>query len=112
MVVGGSEDPMTILGLGGFCSARALSTRNDDPAELPVVPGIVTATAFVLSAGGGCLVLEDYEAAKKRGAPILCELTGFGMSGDANHITAPKEDGSGAALCMAAAVRDAGPEPG
>lgn len=107
MVVGGSEDPMTILGLGGFCSARALSTRNDDP-QSASRPWDRDRDGFVLSAGGGCLVLEEYEGAKKRGAPILCELTGFGMSGDANHITAPKEDGSGAALCMAAAVRDAG----
>jgi len=106
MVVGGSEDPMTILGLGGFCSARALSTRNDDP-QAASRPWDRDRDGFVLSAGGGCLVLEEYEAARKRGAPILCELLGFGMSGDANHITAPKEDGSGAALCMAAAMRDA-----
>ena len=103
MVVGGSEDPMTILGLGGFCSARALSTRNDDP-QGASRPWDRDRDGFVLSAGGGCLVLEEYEAAKKRGAPILCELVGFGMSGDANHITAPKEDGSGAALCMSAAM--------
>ncbi|MFW2406032.1 MAG: beta-ketoacyl-ACP synthase II [Gammaproteobacteria bacterium] len=107
MVVGGSEDPMTVLGLGGFCAARALSTRNDDP-EAASRPWDQDRDGFVLSAGGGCLVLEDYEAAKKRGAPILCELVGFGMSGDANHITAPKEDGSGAALCMSAAINDAG----
>lgn len=107
MVVGGSEDPMTILGLGGFCAARALSTRNDDP-EAASRPWDQDRDGFVLSAGGGCLVLEDYESAKKRGAPILCELVGFGMSGDANHITAPKEDGSGAALCMSAAMNDAG----
>lgn len=106
MVVGGSEDPMTVLGLGGFCSARALSTRNDDP-QAASRPWDRDRDGFVLSAGGGCLVIEEYEAARKRGAPILCELVGFGMSGDANHITAPKEDGSGAALCMAAALRDA-----
>ncbi|MBT8444536.1 MAG: beta-ketoacyl-ACP synthase II [Gammaproteobacteria bacterium] len=107
MVVGGSEDPMTILGLGGFCAARALSTRNDDP-QAASRPWDQDRDGFVLSAGGGCLVLEDYELAKQRGAPILCEMVGFGMSGDANHITAPKEDGSGAALCMSAAMRDAG----
>jgi 3-oxoacyl-[acyl-carrier-protein] synthase II len=107
MVVGGSEDPMTVLGLGGFCAARALSTRNDDP-EGASRPWDQDRDGFVLSAGGGCLVLEEYETAKKRGAPILCELVGFGMSGDANHITAPKEDGSGAALCMSAAMNDAG----
>lgn len=106
MVVGGSEDPMTILGLGGFCSARALSTRNDDP-QAASRPWDQDRDGFVLSAGGGCLVLEEYEAASRRGAPILCELVGFGMSGDANHITAPKEDGSGAALCMSAAMNDA-----
>jgi len=106
MVVGGSEDPMTVLGLGGFCSARALSTRNDDPKGASR-PWDRDRDGFVLSAGGGCLVLEEFEAAKKRGAPILCELAGFGMSGDAHHITAPKEDGGGAALCMAAAMRDA-----
>ena len=107
MVVGGSEDPMTVLGLGGFCAARALSTRNDDP-EAASRPWDRDRDGFVLSAGGGCLVIEDYDAAKQRGAPILCEIVGFGMSGDANHITAPKEDGSGAALCMRAAMRDAG----
>jgi 3-oxoacyl-[acyl-carrier-protein] synthase II len=110
MVVGGSEDPMTALGLGGFCAARALSTRNDDP-QGASRPWDQDRDGFVLSAGGGCLVLEEYEAAKKRGAPILCEIAGFGMSGDANHITAPKEDGSGAALCMSAAIRDAGLDP-
>jgi len=110
MVVGGSEDPMTILGLGGFCSARALSTRNDDP-EAASRPWDRDRDGFVLSAGGGCLVLEDYECAKKRGAPILCEIVGFGMSGDAHHITAPREDGGGAALCMTAAMRDAGLNP-
>jgi 3-oxoacyl-[acyl-carrier-protein] synthase II len=110
MVVGGSEDPMTILGLGGFCSARALSTRNDDP-EGASRPWDRDRDGFVLSAGGGCLVLEDYEGARQRGAPILCEIVGFGMSGDAHHITAPREDGGGAALCMAAAMRDAGLNP-
>ncbi|MGI9342918.1 MAG: beta-ketoacyl-ACP synthase II [Gammaproteobacteria bacterium] len=110
MVVGGSEDPMTILGLGGFCSARALSTRNDDP-EGASRPWDRDRDGFVLSAGGGCLVLEEYEGAKQRGAPILCEVVGFGMSGDAHHITAPREDGGGAALCMAAAMRDAGLNP-
>ncbi|MFQ5636056.1 MAG: beta-ketoacyl-ACP synthase II [Gammaproteobacteria bacterium] len=107
MVVGGSEDPMSILGVGGFCSARALSTRNDDP-QGASRPWDRDRDGFVLSAGGGCLVLEELEAANRRGVPVLCELTGFGMSGDAHHITAPREDGGGAALCMSAAMRDAG----
>lgn len=110
MVVGGAEAPMTVLGLGGFCSARALSTRNDDPAGASR-PWDRDRDGFVLGSGGGALILEEYEAAKSRGADILCELVGFGMSGDANHITAPKEDGSGAALCMTAALEDAGLNP-
>jgi 3-oxoacyl-[acyl-carrier-protein] synthase II len=107
MIVGGAEAPMTVLGLGGFCSARALSTRNEDP-EGASRPWDRDRDGFVLGAGGGVLVLEEYETAKARGASILCELAGFGMSGDANHITAPKEDGSGAARCMSAALADAG----
>jgi len=107
MLAGGGEAPITILGLGGFCSARALSKRNDDP-QAASRPWDRDRDGFVLAAGGACLVLEEYEAAKKRGAEILAELSGFGMSGDAHHITAPAEDGAGAAMCMAAAVRDSG----
>jgi 3-oxoacyl-[acyl-carrier-protein] synthase II len=107
MLAGGGEAPITILGLGGFCSARALSKRNDDP-QAASRPWDIDRDGFVLSAGGACLVLEEYESAKKRGAEILAELTGFGMSGDAHHITAPAEDGSGAALCMKAAIQDSG----
>jgi 3-oxoacyl-[acyl-carrier-protein] synthase II len=107
MLAGGGEAPITILGLGGFCSARALSKRNDDP-QAASRPWDIDRDGFVLAAGGACLVLEEYEAAKKRGAEILAEVSGFGMSGDAHHITAPAEDGAGAALCMAAAVRDSG----
>jgi len=107
MLAGGAEAPITILGLGGFCSARALSTRNDDP-EGASRPWDQDRDGFVLSAGGAALVLEEYESAKARGADILAEVAGFGMSGDAHHITAPPEDGGGAALCMAASIKDAG----
>ena len=107
MVAGGGEAPITILGLGGFCSARALSKRNDDP-QAASRPWDAGRDGFVLGAGGACLVLEEYEGAKQRGAEILAEVSGFGMSGDAHHITAPAEDGAGAALCMEAAVRDSG----
>lgn len=107
MVAGGGEAPITVLGLGGFCSARALSKRNDDP-QAASRPWDIDRDGFVLGAGGACLILEEYEAARKRGAEILAEVTGFGMSGDAHHITAPAEDGTGATLCMNAALRDSG----
>lgn len=110
MIAGGAEYPMTPLGLGGFCAARALSTRNDDP-QRASRPWDRDRDGFVLSAGAACLALEDYESAKKRGASILAEVVGFGMSGDAHHVTAPPEDGHGAALCMAAALQDAGLDP-
>ena len=106
MVAGGAEYPMTPLGLGGFCAARALSTRNDDP-EAASRPWDRDRDGFVLSEGAACLVLEEYEAASKRGAPIVAELAGFGMSGDAHHITAPPVDGAGARQCMQAALNDA-----
>lgn len=107
MVAGGAEFPMTVLGLGGFCAARALSTRNDAP-EAASRPWDRDRDGFVLSEGAACLVLEALESAQARGAPVLAELSGFGMSGDAHHITAPPEDGEGAALCMQAAIDDAG----
>ncbi len=107
MLAGGAEAPITVLGLGGFCSARALSTRNDDP-QAASRPWDKDRDGFVLSAGSAMLVLEDYEAAKARGVEILAEVAGFGMSGDAHHITAPAEDGGGAARCMEAAIKDAG----
>ncbi len=110
MVAGGAEYPMTILGLGGFCAARALSTRNDAPAAASR-PWDRDRDGFVLSEGAACLVLEAQESAQARGAAILAELIGFGMSGDAHHITAPPEDGEGAALCMQAAIADAGCSP-
>jgi len=110
MVAGGAEHCTTPLGLGGFCAARALSTRNDDPAAASR-PWDRDRDGFVLASGGACLVLEELESARRRGAPLLAEVAGFGMSGDAFHITAPPEDGKGAQLCMAAALRDAGLDP-
>ncbi len=110
MVVGGAEAPMTPLGLGGFCAARALSTRNDDP-QAASRPWDKDRDGFVLSAGAACLVLEELEGARARGAEIFAEVVGFGMSGDAHHITAPPENGEGAALCMASAIRDADLSP-
>lgn len=107
MVVGGAEMATSPVGLGGFCAARALSQRNDDPAHASR-PWDKDRDGFVLSDGAGLLVLEEYEAATKRGARIYAELAGFGMSGDAHHITSPPEDGRGAAACMQNALRDAG----
>jgi len=111
MLAGGAEYATTALGIGGFCAARALSTRNEEP-EKASRPWDRDRDGFVLSDGAGCIVLEEYERAKKRGAPIYAELVGFGMSGDAHHITAPAEDGEGARRCMAAALADARLEPG
>jgi 3-oxoacyl-[acyl-carrier-protein] synthase II len=110
MVVGGSEKATSAVGLGGFCAARALSTRNDDPTHASR-PWDADRDGFVLSDGAGLLVLEEYECAKKRGAPIYAELVGFGMSGDAFHITSPSENGRGAAACISNALRDAGINP-
>ncbi|WP_300274254.1 beta-ketoacyl-ACP synthase II [Halomonas sp.] len=110
MVCGGAEMATTPLGLGGFSAARALSTRNEDP-EAASRPWDRDRDGFVLSDGAGVLVLEEYEHAKARGATIYAELAGFGMSDDAYHMTAPPEDGSGAALSMANAVRDARLDP-
>jgi 3-oxoacyl-[acyl-carrier-protein] synthase II len=107
MVAGGSEKASTPLGMAGFGAAKALSTRNDEPqkASRPWDKG---RDGFVLGDGAGVIVLEEYEAAKARGAKIYAELVGFGMSGDAYHMTSPSEDGSGGALAMEAAMRDAG----
>lgn len=110
MVAGGSEMATTGLGLGGFCSAKALSTRNDEP-ERASRPFDRDRDGFVLSDGAGALVVEELEHAKARGAPIYAELIGFGMSGDAHHITAPLETGAGAKICMENAMRDAGISP-
>lgn len=106
MIAGGAEYATTILGLGGFCAARALSQRNDEP-QRASRPWDRDRDGFVLSNGGAALVLEEYEAARRRGANILAELVGFGMSGDAHHITAPPDDGDGAQACMQAALADA-----
>ncbi|MFM9271333.1 beta-ketoacyl-ACP synthase II [Halomonas elongata] len=110
MICGGAEMATTPLGLGGFSAARALSTRNDDP-EAASRPWDRDRDGFVLSDGAGVMVLEEYEHAVARGAPIYAELTGFGMSDDAHHMTAPPEDGSGAAMSMSNAIRDAGIDP-
>jgi 3-oxoacyl-[acyl-carrier-protein] synthase II len=107
MIAGGAEYSSTPLGLGGFCAARALSTRNDAPTKASR-PWDRDRDGFVLSDGAGCVVLEEYEHAKARGARIYAEFAGFGMSGDAHHITAPAENGQGAYSCMRNALRDAG----
>ena len=106
MLTGGSEYATTPLGIGGFASARALSTRNESPEEASR-PWDRDRDGFVLSDGSACLVLEEYERAKKRGAKIYAEIIGFGMTGDANHITAPADDGAGANQCMKQALEDA-----
>ena len=107
MIAGGAEYSTVGTAIGGFCSARALSTRNDEPTKASR-PWDKDRDGFVLSDGAGVLVIEEYEHAKKRGARIYCELTGFGMSGDAFHMTAPSESGEGGARCMIAAMKDAG----
>lgn len=107
MVAGGAEKASTPLGVGGFGAARALSTRNDNP-QAASRPWDKDRDGFVLGDGAGMMVLEEYEHAKKRGAKIYAEVVGFGMSSDAYHMTSPPEDGSGAALAMVNALRDAG----
>jgi 3-oxoacyl-[acyl-carrier-protein] synthase II len=107
MVAGGAEKASTPLGMGGFGAAKALSTRNDEPQKASR-PWDKDRDGFVLGDGAGVMVLEEYEHAKARGAKIYCELVGFGMSGDAYHMTSPSADGSGGALAMEAAMRDAG----
>jgi 3-oxoacyl-[acyl-carrier-protein] synthase II len=107
MVAGGAEMATSALGIGGFAAARALSTRNDDP-EAASRPWDRDRDGFVLGDGAGVVVLEEYEMAKKRGADIYCELAGYGMSGDAYHMTSPSMGGEGAARCMNNAMNDAG----
>ena len=110
MIAGGAEMATCGLGMGGFAAARALSTRNDDPVRASR-PWDKDRDGFVLSDGAGALVLEELEHARARGATIYAELVGFGMSGDAYHMTSPPEDGAGAARCMRNALRDAGLQP-
>ncbi len=110
MLVGGAEMATSPVGLGGFCAARALSTRNDDP-ELASRPWDKDRDGFVLSDGAGVMVLEELEHAKARGARIYAELSGFGMSGDAYHMTSPSPGGEGAALCMSNALKSAQIDP-
>ncbi|WKD48506.1 beta-ketoacyl-ACP synthase II [Microbulbifer spongiae] len=107
MVCGGAEMVTTPVGLGGFCAARALSTRNDDPKSASR-PWDKDRDGFVLGEGAAVLVLEEYERARARGATIYAEAAGFGMSSDAFHMTSPPEDGAGAALSMQNALKDAG----
>jgi len=107
MLAGGSEHATTPLAMAGFCSARAMTTRNDDPAGASR-PYDVDRDGFVLSNGAGTVVLEELEHAQARGAKIYAELIGFGMSSDAYHITLPPADGEGARKCMTAAIKDAG----
>src|SRR3569833_660318 len=107
MIAGGAEMATSPSGLAGFAAARALSTRNDDPA-IASRPFDVDRDGFVMSDGAGVVVLEEYEFAKRRGAKIYAELIGFGMSGDAYHMTQPAEGGEGARRCMLNALRNAG----
>jgi 3-oxoacyl-[acyl-carrier-protein] synthase II len=110
MIAGGGEMAMTVCGLASFAQAKALSTRNDAPQEASR-PWDRDRDGFVLSDGGGAVVLEELEFARRRGARIYAELVGFGMSGDAHHITLPPDDGDGARLAMANAIRDAALDP-
>jgi 3-oxoacyl-[acyl-carrier-protein] synthase II len=109
MIAGGAESTVTELAIGGFASARALSTRNEDPAGASR-PWDKDRDGFVLGEGAGAMVLEEYEHAKARGAKIYCEIVGYGVSADAYHMTAPCEDGDGAFRCMRNALCDAGVE--
>ncbi len=110
MLAGGAEKASTTLGMGGFGAARAMSTRNDDPQKASR-PWDKDRDGFVLGDGAGVMMVEEYEHAKARGAKIYAELVGFGMSGDAYHITSPPADGEGAAAAMVNAINDAKIEP-
>lgn len=107
MIAGGSEAAITIMGFGGFCALRALSTRNDEPKKASR-PFDKNRDGFVIGEGAGIVILEEAEHAKKRGANIYCELVGYGMSADAYHMTAPDPEGEGASRCMALSLKDAG----
>ena len=110
MIAGGSEAAICELGIGGFNASRAVSTRNDDPTAASR-PWDVDRDGFVLGEGAGVLVIEELEHAKARGAKIYCELVGYGVSGDAYHVTAPREDGDGARRCMLNAMKNASLNP-
>lgn len=110
MIAGGAEMATSPTGLAGFSNAKALSTRNDEPVKASR-PWDKDRDGFVLSDGAGVVILEEYEHARKRGAKIYAEIIGYGMSGDAFHMTAPSEDGNGAARCMKNAIRNANIEP-
>ena len=110
MICGGAEAAITPMGIGGFAAMRALSQRNDDPAHA-CRPWDKDRDGFIVGEGAGILILEELEHAKRRGAPILAEIVGYGMSGDAYHITSPSEDGDGAFRVMRNCLRDAGVEP-
>ncbi|MFD0738639.1 beta-ketoacyl-ACP synthase II [Lysobacter koreensis] len=110
MIAGGAERGSSPTSVGGFCSMKAMSTRNDDPTRASR-PWDKDRDGFVLGDGAGILVLEEYERAKARGARIYCELAGFGATSDAFHMTAPSENGEGPARCMVAALKDAGVNP-
>src|SRR5438128_8325053 len=110
MSAGGSEAALCELGMASFVAARALSTRNDEPAKASR-PWDKDRDGFVMAEGAGVVILEEFEHAKKRGAKIYAELVGYGMSGDACHITAPDPDGKGASMAMRFALRDANLPP-
>jgi 3-oxoacyl-[acyl-carrier-protein] synthase II len=110
MIAGGAEYATVPTAVGGFCSMKAMSTRNEDP-QAASRPWDKDRDGFVLGDGAGILVLEEYESAKARGARIYCELAGSGSSSDAFHMTAPSENGEGPARCMVAAMNDAGINP-
>ena len=111
MLAGGAEAPITPLGVAGFCALRALSTRNDEPTKASR-PFDAKRDGFVMSEGAGILLLEELETARRRGARVYAEIVGYGMNGDAYHVTAPSEDGAGAIGVMRRALADAGVEPG
>ncbi len=110
MICGGAEAAITPMGVGGFAAMRALSTRNDDP-QRASRPWDAQRDGFVIGEGSGIVILEELEFARKRGAPILAEIAGYGMSADAFHMTAPAEDGDGAMRVMSSALKDAGVAP-
>ncbi|MFO7785268.1 MAG: beta-ketoacyl-ACP synthase II [Thermodesulfobacteriota bacterium] len=110
MITGGSEAVITPLALGGFCSMKALSTRNDEP-ERASRPFDLHRDGFVMGEGAGIIILEEYRSALERGAKIYAEVAGYGMSSDAYHVSAPDPEGSGAVSCMKMAIEDAGLQP-